>query len=112
MRATEEIGNKKALKFVIYSLIEVIYHNLIDHLLNFPQFRKLFLQILGSQIGSDSFIMKIKFFNLHHYGPKGLKIGDKCFIGDEVLIDLYDKVILLVWFPSLHRLKQQYQNFP
>ena len=38
--------------------------------------------------------MNVKFFNWYHTGPKGLKIGEDCFIGDETLIDLYDSVVL------------------
>jgi len=94
MKATSEIGLKKTIKFTAFCLIAVFYHLLIDHFFNFPQARKLFLQILGSTIGKDSIILNVKFFNWHHLGFKGLKVGKECFIGDDVLIDLYDQVIL------------------
>ena len=94
MKALEEIGLKKTLKFILYSFLQVIYHQVIDHLLNFPQVRKFFLIILGVKVGTGSIIMNVKFFNWHHKGPLGLKIGDYCFIGDETLIDLYDRVEL------------------
>lgn len=94
MKVVEEVGLKKIMKFVAYSFLQVIYHQIIDHLFYFPPARKFFLIILGAKIGSGSIIMNVKFFNWHHTGPSGLKIGDECFIGDETLIDLYDKVIL------------------
>lgn len=93
-RAIEEVGPKKTLKFLIYSVVQVIYHNLIDHFLFFSQARKLFLKIIGAEIGQDTIIMNAHFFNWHHKGPRGLKIGKECFVGDGTLIDLYDSVIL------------------
>ena len=94
MKVIKEIGYKKTARFIIYSLFEVIYHRLINHLLYFSLFRKFLLTLLGAKIGSDSILMDVKFFNWHHKGPKGLKIGKDCFIGDEALIDLYDEIIL------------------
>lgn len=94
MQAVDEIGLKKTSMFIIYSFVQVIYHLLIDHLLYFPQARKFFLVALGSKIGNESQVMNVKFFNWHHTGPSGLKIGNFCFIGDETLFDLYDQVIL------------------
>lgn len=94
MKAIEEIGYKKSIRFVLFSLVEIIYHWLIKHLLNLPPFRKYFLILLGAKIGSDSIIMDVNFFNWHHEGPKGLIIGKQCFVGGETLIDLCDKVNL------------------
>lgn len=94
MKAVEEVGFNKTFKFLIFSIIQVIYHLVINHLLFIPPARKLFLQILGAKIGSDSILMDVKFFNWHHTGPGGLTIGNKCFLGDETLIDLYNKVTL------------------
>lgn len=93
-RAIEEVGLKKTLRFLVYCVVQVIYHNLIDHFLYFSQARKLFLKIIGAEIGRDTIIMDVHFFNWHHMGPVGLKIGKECFIGDGTLIDLYDSVIL------------------
>lgn len=94
MKAARQIGAKKTLKFILFALAEVLYHRIILHLLFFPPFRKLFLQVLGAKIGSGTILMEVKFFNWHHTGPSGLKIGKDCFLGDEILIDLYDGVIL------------------
>lgn len=94
MRSVAEVGLRKVLRFVLYGFLEVAYHRIINHLFFFPPFRKFFLLLLGSRVGSGSIIMDVKFFNWHHFGPKGLVIGKECFIGDDALIDLYDKVTL------------------
>jgi len=89
MRVVDEIGLKKTSKFVVYSFLEIIYHFCF-----LPPLRKLFLILLGARIGKHSILMSVKFFNWHHKGLTGFKIGNECFIGDETLIDLYDQVIL------------------
>ena len=94
MKAIKEIGPRKTLRFITYSLLQVFYHQIINHLFFFSPFRKFFLQLLGAKIGASAIIMDVKFFNWHHIGPGGLKIGRECFIGDDTLIDLYDQVIL------------------
>lgn len=94
MKELQELGPRKSLRFIGYSILQVAYHLLINHFLFFPPARKLFLQTLGAKIGNNSVIMDVKFFNWHHMGPKGLKIGNECYIGDESLIDLYGEVTL------------------
>lgn len=94
MKGSREIGSKKTFRFLLYSILHVIYHNVIDHFFFIPSVRKLYLQLVGAKIGNDSVIMDVRFFNWHHKGPKGLSIGNECYIGDESLIDLYDSVIL------------------
>src|SRR3972149_10380501 len=94
MKAFEEIGTRRFLKFIIFSLVSSFYHLLIDHILNFPPFRKYFLILLGAKVGKDSILMSVKFFNWHYGGPGVLKIGNECFIGDETLVDLYNQVVL------------------
>ncbi|MDP2632575.1 MAG: acyltransferase [Candidatus Curtissbacteria bacterium] len=94
MKGLEEIGSIKTIRFLLYSILHVIYHNVIDHLFSIPPARKLYLQLVGARIGNDSVIMDVRFFNWHQNGPKGLLIGNECFVGDETLIDLYDNVVL------------------
>lgn len=94
MKALDEVGLKKATRFFFYSLVLVFYHLLIDHLFYIPPARNIFLKVLGAKVGEESVIMNISFFNWHNTGPKGLQIGKKCFLGDQVLIDLYDEVAL------------------
>ena len=94
MRALKEFGLDITFKFLVYNFVLVFYYLIINHLILSPPARKLFLQLLKSKIGKDSILMDIKFFNWHHKGPEGFKVGNQCFIGDETLIDLYDSVIL------------------
>ena len=89
MRIVDEIGLKKTLKFAVYSFLQMIYH-----LCFLPPLRKTFLILLGAKIGKHSVLMDVKFFNWHHKGISGFKVGNECYIGDETLIDLYDQVIL------------------
>lgn len=93
MKAIGEIGIKKTIKFIVLNFIfGPFYHLFIDHFFNLPQARKLFLSMLGSRIGSETNLMNIKFFNWHHTGLRGLVIGDRCFIGDDTLLDLYSSI--------------------
>lgn len=89
MQALKEVGLKKAFKFLIFSFFETFYR-----LLPLPQLRQIYLYIGGAKIGQDSIIMDVRFFNWHHQGLSGVRIGRKCFVGDETLIDLYNKVTL------------------
>lgn len=89
MQALKEVGIKKAFKFIFFS-----FYQLFFKLLPLPPLRKLCLLMGGAKIGQDSVIMDVRFFNWHHKGLSGLKIGQQCFLGDEILIDLYNKVTL------------------
>jgi len=89
VKTIREIGFKKSFNFLLFSFLQGIYF-----LLFLPQLRKIFLIIEGAKVGKDTTILGVKFFNYQHKGFGGLKIGDECFLGDETLIDLYDKVVL------------------
>lgn len=94
MRAVEEIGYKKTAKFILFIFFEIFYINFINHLFRLSHLRKLTLKLVGAEFGKDTILMDARFFNWHHSGPGGLKVGKDCYIGDEVLIDLYNKVTL------------------
>ena len=89
MQAIKEVGYKIAFKFTIFSFLQLFYR-----FLPLPQFRTWFLLLGGAKIGRDSIIMDVHFFNWHHQGLSGVRVGRKCFVGDETLIDLYNKVTL------------------
>lgn len=89
MEAIKEVGFSKAFKFFIFSFLQLFYNFLF-----LPQLRSLYLFMVGAKIGPDSIIMDVRFFNWQHKGFSGLKIGNKCFVGDETLIDLYNMVVL------------------
>jgi len=89
MKAFKEVGTKKIIKFFIFFFVQLVYN-----LAFLPPLKIWFLVLLGAKIREDSVLMNAKFFNWHHTGPVGLKVGRDCFIADEALIDLYDQVIL------------------
>ena len=87
--ALKEIGIKKALKFGYISILMIFYRMII-----FPQLRVLYLRLLGAKIGKNVIMHNARFFNYYRLGFKGVKIGDNCFIGDESLIDLTEKIVI------------------
>lgn len=89
MKALKEIGLKKTTRFLLEIFIKVFFN-----FIPFPHLRVFYLRLLGSHIGKDSIIHQIKFINLYRKGLRGLKIGSCCFLADEVLLDLADKIIL------------------
>jgi len=86
-QAFNEIGINKAFRFGIYTLLMEFYKLLI-----FPQLRTPFLRIIGASIGRNVIIHPVSFFNYYRYGFPGLTIGDNCFIGNDCMIDLAERV--------------------
>lgn len=89
MKAIREVGLKKALKFLFWTIFEILFSWAI-----FPPLRMCLLKIFGAKIGKNVFIDKISFVNLYNQGLKNLKIGDNCFLGRGVLLDLAGPIIL------------------
>lgn len=89
MKALREIGVRRAFKFGIITILMVLYRLMI-----FPQFRVFYLRILGARIGKSVIIHDVDFFNYYRMGFGGLNIGSNCFIGNDSLIDLADKVVI------------------
>ncbi len=89
MKALEEIGLKKAFRFGIS-----IFQGIIFKFMIFPQLRVPFLRLMGAQIGKNTIISPLRFFNIYRKGFPALRIGDNCFIGDEVLLDLAADIVL------------------
>ncbi len=46
------------------------------------------MSLFGARIGRDTIIGNITLANLYHYGFSRLTIGDRCFVGDEVMLDV------------------------
>jgi maltose O-acetyltransferase len=89
MKALDEIGTAKALRFGLYTLALAPYR-----LLLFPPLRAVYLRLLGARIGPRSILHDVRFFNLYRRGPGGLVIGRECFLGDECLLDLAEGIEL------------------
>lgn len=89
MKALQEIGIKRAIRFAIGTILLVLFRLMI-----FPPLRVVFLRLVGAKIGRNVTIHSVRFFNHYRGGFKGLRIGNNCFIGDDALIDLADEIIL------------------
>jgi acetyltransferase-like isoleucine patch superfamily enzyme len=89
VKALDEIGWRKALRFGFFTLAMLPYR-----LLLVPQLRAPFLRLLGARVGRRSILHDVRFFNLYRRGLAGLEIGDECFLGDECLLDLAEGVRL------------------
>jgi acetyltransferase-like isoleucine patch superfamily enzyme len=90
MEALKEIGIEKALKFTV----GMFQTSLLRFPLLLPQMRVFLLRLFGAVVGRDTIIHNVEFINVYRRGFKGLKIGDHCFIGNQVLFDLADEIIL------------------
>lgn len=89
MRAIKEIGLKKTLRFFFWTIFEILFSLAI-----FPPLRTVLLRIFGAKIGKNVVIDKISLVNLYNQGLKNLEIGDNCFLGREVLLDLAGPITL------------------
>ena len=89
MRAVNEIGIKKIVKYVFYSLWQYLFS-----LMFVSPLRVFLLRITGATIGKNTVIEKISFMNLYRTGISGIKIGKNCFLGDGVVLDTADRIIL------------------
>lgn len=89
MKAFKEIGFRRVLRFGTYTIAMGVMQWLL-----FPQLRTPFLQLLGAQIGKDTIIHDIRFFNHYRSGFSAFQTGNECFIGHDCLLDLADQIIL------------------
>jgi len=89
VKALAEIGWRRALRFGFQTLALVPYR-----LALFPPLRAFWLRRLGARIGADVVLHDVRFFNLYRRGFAGLEIGNRCFLGDECLLDLAEGIQL------------------
>lgn len=89
MKALREIGLRQALRFGGYTLALAFMR-----LLLFPQLRVAFLRLMGARIGQASIIHEVKFFNHYRGGFGNLRVGEECFVGDDCLLDLAERIAL------------------
>ena len=89
MKALDEIGMARAMRFGFFTLAMVPYRFALV-----PPLRSAWLGLLGARIGRRSILHDVRFFNLYRRGLSGLAIGDDCFLGDECLLDLADEIRL------------------
>jgi acetyltransferase-like isoleucine patch superfamily enzyme len=89
IKAIKELGLSKSVRFFCTTLAKSIFNCLL-----FSPLRLIFLKLFGSTINEETIINQIKFTNLYRIGFKGLKIGSSCFLADDVLLDLADKIVI------------------
>jgi acetyltransferase-like isoleucine patch superfamily enzyme len=87
VKALDEIGAGRALRFGLFTLAMVPYRAAL-----FPPVRAAWLRMLGAKIGRRAILHDVRFFNLYRRGLGGLRIGDDCFLGDECLLDLAEEI--------------------
>lgn len=89
MQALREIGFARACKYGFFELAMVVYRGLL-----FPQLRTPFLRLLGATIGPASIVHGPRLFNLYRTGISGLTLGSHCFVGEECLFDLAERITM------------------
>jgi maltose O-acetyltransferase len=89
VKALDEIGTSRALRFGFFTLAMLPYRVAL-----FPPVRTAWLRLLGAKIGKRAILHDVRFFNLYRRGLGGLQVGDDCFLGDECLFDLADEIRL------------------
>jgi acetyltransferase-like isoleucine patch superfamily enzyme len=89
LKALKEIGLRKAFKFGYCTVLLIIFKHLV-----IPQFRSIFLRVIGVKLGKNVILHSITFINCYQNGFKGFQLGNDCFIGDDSLIDLSDQITL------------------
>lgn len=92
MQIIQEVGLKRVFKYAVFSFWQAIFD-----LLPFSPLRIFWLKLAGANIGINTVIDKIDFFNLDRTGLTGLTIGRRCFIGRDALLDLAGKITLEDW---------------
>ena len=89
MKAVGEIGVGRALRFLWVSVLLSVFRRLW-----LPPCRVLFLRLCGASVGAQTIVHHISLVNVDRGGFAALRIGQNCFVGDEVLFDLAAPVVL------------------
>lgn len=89
MKAVSEVGPSRIARYLWVSLCLSIFRRLW-----ISPVRVLALRMLGARVGRDTVIHRISLVNVDRGGFKALTIGDSCFLGDEVLLDLAAPIVL------------------
>lgn len=89
MNALLEVGIGKVMKYILFELWQVLFAWMI-----FSPLRVWWMRFGGANVGKEVVLHHIRLVNLYAKGLSGLKIGDDCFLGDEVMIDCAERVML------------------
>ncbi|MFC1626935.1 acyltransferase [Patescibacteria group bacterium] len=89
MNLIKEVGFQRIIKYLVFGLWDFVFR-----LLPYSPLRILWLRLFGAKIGFNCFIDRITFFNFERTGLRGLKIGQDCYLGPQVVLDLAGKITL------------------
>ena len=89
MKALSEVGAGRIARFVWTTLLLSVFRRMW-----LPPLRNLWLRLCGARIGSNVVIHRCSLMNVDRGGFRALRIGNNCFVGEEVLIDLAAPVTL------------------
>lgn len=89
MEALKEIGFTKILRYVFFSMWHYMFA-----LMFFSPLRVVWLRLFGAKIGKNTLVERIRLVNLYRTGIGGLTIGNNCFLGDGVVLDLAERITL------------------
>jgi acetyltransferase-like isoleucine patch superfamily enzyme len=88
VKAISEIGLRRVLRYVWTSFLLAIFR-----VVPFPSLRSIFLRVCGATVGAHTILHRFTLINVDRGGFAALRIGEKCFVGDEVLVDLAAPVV-------------------
>jgi acetyltransferase-like isoleucine patch superfamily enzyme len=89
VKAVREVGVGRAVRFLWVSLLLSLFR-----LAWLPPIRRALLRLYGAEVGRHTVIHRLTLINVDRGGFGALRIGDNCFLGDEVLLDLAAPVVL------------------
>jgi len=89
MKALREVGAAR----IAWYLWSVVLLGVL-RLMCLPPLRALFLRVCGARIGRNTVLQRLTLINVDRGGFRALRIGDDCFIGDEVMLDLAAPIVL------------------
>lgn len=88
--AVREIGYRKLVRFAAGQWQAALLRACVLP----PPFRAFFLRRFGARIGPEPVIHGCTFFNIYRTGFRGFTAGHHCFIGDETMFDLAERITL------------------
>lgn len=89
MKAMSEVGAARVARYVWTSLLLTLLR-----MAWLSPVRVLLLRLFGARVGADVVIHRFSLMNVDRGGFGALRIGRRCFIGDEVMLDLAAPVTL------------------
>lgn len=83
MKALNEIGMRRALRFALGEILDVLLA-----VCWLPQLRSAVLRLFGARLGRDTIIHRIRLLNWDRGSLRNLTMGPCCYIGPDCLLDL------------------------